>query len=92
MSRREPIPPFLSPGVKWWEAVEECAWLGCGTAGAPATCVAEGRRALCCSRRAWGVPRGLRRVSSGHFLCILTLTKLGPLLLSSSPSVAILVR
>lgn len=45
MSRREQIPPFQSPGFKWWEAVEECARAhrGCGTAGAPATCAAEGK-------------------------------------------------
>lgn len=96
MSRREQIPPFLSPGVKWWEAVEECARLECGTAGAPATCAAERRSALRCSGRAWGVPRCPRRVSSwgssGHFLSILTLTKLGPLPLSSSRSVAIVSK
>lgn len=95
MSHREQIPPFLSPGVKWWEAVEQCARLECGTAGAPATCAAEGRSALRCGGRAWGVPRCPRRVSSwgslGHFLSILTLTKLRPLL-SSSPSVAIVSK
>lgn len=90
MSRREQIPPFLSPGSsggKRWRSAR--GWNAGQLALLPPALRREGVRS-------WGVPRCPRRVSSwgssGHFLSILTLTKLGPLLLRSSPSVAIVSK
>lgn len=67
------IPPSQSPGLRWWEEVEERARArqGCEPAGAPDTCAAECSPALRGSGRGWSAQGCPPRVSSsgsmGHF-------------------------